>query len=54
MVYIGVHERIKSYGIYWRSVKIEIGTLKFKHGSQWENPKMCNVLKTADRTKIWD
>ncbi len=34
------------------------GTLKFWYGSQWENCKMCNILKTADhratQMKIWD
>ncbi len=33
------------------------GTLKFSLRSQWENPKICNILKTADRkatrTKIF-
>ena len=23
--------------------------MKYEHRSQWENPKMCNILKTADR-----
>ncbi len=29
-----------------------------QHGNPWENPKMCNILETADRKaklmKIWD
>ncbi len=36
----------------WLSANFEkknCSALKFYHGSQWENPKMCHIFKTAER-----
>ncbi len=47
MLYIGDLPKFKNVMALWTF-----------NGSQWENPKMCNILKTVDRrakrAKIWD
>ena len=31
-------------------LKLFVALWNFKHGSQWENPKMCDILKLVDQT----
>ncbi len=42
------------YGLYYFFLAINqvlqiLWHLEILHGSQWENPKICNILKMADR-----
>ncbi len=57
------NEDIGYYGgiqaiIFLGNLKTNRGTVKFLHGSEWKNCKMCNNLKTVDRQakqmKVWD
>ncbi len=54
---IGYHGGIQAVTFSWQSAKFK-KKKNFKHGSQWENLEMCNILKMAERRakwmKIWD